>query len=112
MTTPRDPSDTGWFNQPSEYSWGPGMVNPANVTGEPDYGSELPHPALESESANYERAVADRRTDSTDPASDRDFTTLGNPDRYGAQPPLVQAKPQKQAPKPGPVIKTGVTRAR
>ena len=109
MTAPRDPtveSDGG-----SEYDYGKGIVNPSHL-GQPDYGSRgNGHPLLPSEEENFNNAVADRRTDSTDPGSTRDFATAGNPDRYGPNPALIKEKPKMQPATPGPIIKKGVTRA-
>jgi hypothetical protein len=42
MTTPRDPESIAWDKQASEYDYGPGFANPANVNGVPDYGGQLP----------------------------------------------------------------------
>ena len=98
---------------PSEYSWGAGLVNPSIITGQPDYqDGNTPFPQIEDKADAWSMAVADRRTDSTDPTSGRDFTTLGNPDRYGGQPKLVQESPRKESPTPIPTPKTGVTRAK
>lgn len=85
----------------SEYSWGKGMFPPgiANNEGQSqqqdDFGLNM-YPPNSRENAgahndNYARMVADRRTDSTDPSSGRDFESLGNPDRFGANPALVKA---------------------
>ncbi|AEK07539.1 hypothetical protein PBI_ROPE_95 [Mycobacterium phage Rope] len=94
---PLNPNDLPDGN--SEYSWGPGMFPPGIANGEgqrrpqDDFGANMVPPRLRDKagdaSDNYARAVADRRTDPTDPDSNRDFDTLGNPDRYGAAPPLV-----------------------
>ena len=107
MTRPMEPGGTPG---PSEYSWGAGLVNPSIINGQPNYGEDLPFPEAEDIHDNWAAAVADRRTDSTDPDSNRDFTTMGNPDRYGANPPLVKESPKKQPPTASPTIPTGVTR--
>lgn len=82
----------------SEMDWGPGMFPPgiANNEGQhsnqDNFGDNMVPPQFEGAiNDNFARAVADRRTDPTDPESNRDFETCGNPDRFGAQPPLVQA---------------------
>lgn len=89
----------------SEYGWGPGMFPPgiANNEGQrrqqDDFGTNMVPPRLRDkagdQSDNYARAVADRRTDPTDPESGRDFETLGNPDRFGGARPLVQGETQR-----------------
>lgn len=85
----------------SEYDWGPGMFPPGVADGEgqhkmqDNFGANMIPPQHEGAiNDNFARAVADRRTDPTNPESNRDFECYGNPDRYGAQPPLVQADPQ------------------
>lgn len=106
MTVPMDPKDI--CDGPTEFSYGGGQFGPgiANNEGQSrhqdDFGEQYPDLGLsadgQTEEDNYARAVADRRTDPTDPTSGRDFETLGNPDRYGAQPPLVQASPESNRP--------------
>lgn len=98
---PLDPNDLP--DGPSEYGWGQGMFPPgiANNEGQrrpqDDFGENMVPPRLRERagdaSDNYARAVADRRTDPTDPESGRDFETAGNPDRFGAAPPLVREDP-------------------
>ena len=97
MTQPLDPNDME--DGPSEFSWGPGLFPPGIADGEgqahrqDDFGDNL-RPTTNRIGAvgdNYARAVAHRRTDSTDPESGRDFTTFGNPDRYGPNPALIKA---------------------
>lgn len=101
----RQPLDPHNQNDPgaSEFSWGSGLFPPgvANNEGQrrpqDDFGNHMvPSAAADgtSHQDNYARQVADRRTDTTDESSGRDFTTLGNTDRYGANPPLVRSKPQ------------------
>jgi hypothetical protein len=106
MRRPLDPNAE--FDGNSEYSWGPGLFPPGIADNEgqrrqqDDFGNNLvpqTNPIGDSRD-NYARAVADRRTDSTDGNSQRDFETLGNPDRYGGQPPLVQARTERNATKP------------
>lgn len=110
MTRPMEPGGTPG---PSEYSYGAGLVNPSIINGQPDYqDGNTPFPQEDDIHDNWARAVADRRIDSTDPTSERDFTTYGNPDRYGANPALVQESPRKESPTPIPTPKTGVTRAK
>lgn len=100
VTVPLDPNRD--YDGESEYCWGPGLFPPGIANGEgqsrqqDDFGDNLPHqtPKIGDADDNYARAVADRRTDPTDPDSNRDFETLGNPDRYGGAPPLVRAQPQ------------------
>lgn len=101
MTQPMDPHSDGYAGN-SEMCWGAGMFPPGIADNEgqskhqDDFGENL-DPKVNSFGAhndNYARAVADRRTDTTDPESERDFETLGNIDRYGAAPPLVREKPQ------------------
>jgi hypothetical protein len=99
---PMDPNDL--TDGLTEYGWGPGMFPPgiANNEGQTreqdDFGAEYPDLGLDARTGsaedNYARAVADRRTDPTDQNSARDFEALGNPDRFGGQPPLVQAPTQ------------------
>lgn len=109
---PMDPKDCS--DGPTEFGYGAGMFPPGIAQNEgqrreqDDFGSAYPDMALDAstgdESDNYARAVADRRTDPTDPLSGRDFDALGNPDRYGAAPPLVREYPQPNSPdKPEPV---------
>lgn len=100
MTQPMDPNNIP--DDESEYSWGAGMFPPgiANNEGQTyaqdDFGANMKPPVrpIGSKDDNYARAVADRRTDSTDPESNRDFECYGNTDRYGANPALVQAPTQ------------------
>ena len=108
MTRPMEPGSTPGA---SEYSWGAGMVNPTVPTEQPNYGEDLPFPEATDVHDNWAAAVADRRTDSTDADSNRDYSSLGNPDRYGGQPALVQEQPRRQSPTPLPTVKTGVSRA-
>lgn len=101
MSQPMDP-DNFDCDGPTEYSWGPGLFPPgiANNEGQRyqqvDFGKHMV-PSTEgvgSSNDNYARAVADRRTDPTNPDSNRSFETYGNPDRFGKNPSLVQAPPQ------------------
>lgn len=94
----RDPKDQNLCNQATEFGWGPGMFPPgvADEDG-PDFGSR--HDITNTRDThqdNYARAVADRRTDPTDATSGRDFHTLGNPDRFGGQPPLIRSTGPKR----------------
>lgn len=101
---PMDPNDLS--DGPTEFSYGGGMFAPgvANNEGQSrhqddfadNYPDILPHG--EDDDDIFARAVADRRTDPTDPTSGRDFETCGNPDRFGAQPPLVQAPTEPNRP--------------
>lgn len=59
----------------SEYSYGKGMVGPEERGYTPTQVDIL---------------RAEKRTDSTDPDSTANYTDLGNPDRYGGQPPLTR----------------------
>jgi hypothetical protein len=101
MTIPMDPNDLN-DEGPTEYSWGPGLFPPgiANNEGQTkpqdDFGENLIAKTVRIGDVkdNYARAVADRRTDPTDPESNRDFETLGNPDRFGGNPPLIRSEPQ------------------
>ena len=101
MPRPLDPNAE--FDGNSEYSWGPGLFPPGVAENEgqtgpqDDFGDNM-HPQTEkvgSHNDNYARMVADRRTDPTDPDSGRDFESLGNPDRFGGNPPLVRANPER-----------------
>lgn len=102
MTAPLDP-----LNPPddeTEFGYGPGMFAPgvANNEGQSreqgDFGENYGNQGLArkggTDEDNFARAVADRRTDPTDPDSGRDFESCGNPDRFGPQPPLVRAEPE------------------
>ena len=101
-----DPKDIG--DGETEFGWGPGQFPPgiANNEGQTlhqdDFGEQYPDLGLSAltgdEQDNYARAVADRRTDSTDPNSGRDFETYGNPDRFGAGPALIRAETQQNRP--------------
>ena len=99
MTQPLDPNDPSVYDGPSEMSWGKGIFPPgiANNEGQSkpqeDFGDALNFNKIGDARDNYARAVADRRTDTTDPGSGRDFNALGNTDRYGASPPLVREDP-------------------
>jgi hypothetical protein len=98
---PLDPNDPD-LNEESEYGWGLGLFPPGIADGEgqtqhqDDFGDNLlPQTDKVGDfTDNYARAVADRRTDPTDPNSNRDFESYGNPDRFGGNPPLVRGKPQ------------------
>lgn len=118
MPRPLDPNSDALYDGNSEYSWGPGMFPPGIADGEgqsrqqDDFGDNLiPRTAkIGARDDNYARAVADRRTDPTDPESNRDFECLGNPDRFGGQPPLVQAptetnRSQRAEPAPWALIR-------
>lgn len=97
---PLDPNNLA--DGPSEYGWGAGLFPPGIADNEgqrhpqDDFGDNLIPQTnrIGAHNDNYARMVADRRTDSLDPDSNRDFETLGNPDRYGGAPPLVRDKPQ------------------
>jgi hypothetical protein len=119
MTRPMDPFDYQDDNEPTEFSWGLGLFPPGIADGEgqthhqDDFGDNMiPNTAkIGDKGDNYARAVADRRTDPTDPESGRDFESCGNPDRYGGQPPLIRAEPQPNTRRPDPFEpKTGVKR--
>lgn len=100
MTQPMDPNNLP--DGESEFGWGaglfpPGIANNEGQTfGQDDFGANMKPPVkpIGAHNDNYARAVADRRTDSTDPNSNRDFEELGNPDRFGGAPPLVKAPVQ------------------
>ena len=111
MTRPLDPNAE--FDGNSEYSWGAGIYPPGIARNEgqsrvqDDFGDNMIPQTnkIGSHNDNYARMVADRRTDPTDPDSNRDFETYGNPDRYGANPELVRADTepnicQRAEPKP------------
>ena len=101
MPRPLDPN-ARYEDGPSEFSWGAGMFPPGVAENEgqtrmqDDFGENMiPQTRrVGSHGDNHARMVADRRTDPTDPDSNRDFETYGNPDRYGGAPPLVRAEPQ------------------
>ena len=101
MTQPMDPNNHS--DDESEYGWGAGLFPPgvANNEGQTfaqdDFGVNMKPPVkpIGAHNDNYARAVADRRTDPTDPDSNRDFEELGNPDRFGGNPPLVKAPVQQ-----------------
>jgi len=99
MTQPLDPNRA--FDGGSEYSWGRGLFPPGIANGEgqqqqqADFGEHMvpvTNP-IGAHNDQYARMVADRRTDAMDEESTRDFESLGNPDRYGAAPPLVRETP-------------------
>lgn len=101
MKQPMDPHNLDNPGE-SEYSWGTGMFPPGVAANEAqrrpqdNFGDNMVPPQLDrgdTHQDNYARQVADRRTDTTDPNSNRDFDELGNVDRYGANPPLIRAKP-------------------
>lgn len=102
MTIKRPLDPNAEFDGPSEYCHGAGLFPPGIADNEgqsrhqDDFGDNMipQTPKIGARDDNYARMVADRRTDPTDPDSNRDFETLGNPDRYGAAPPLVRAQPQ------------------
>lgn len=98
-----DPNDLNSLEgEDSEYTWGYGLFPPGIADNEgqlehqDDFGDNLDPQTnkIGDVSDNYARAVADRRTDPTDPDSNRDFNSAGNPDRFGGQPPLVRDTPQ------------------
>lgn len=100
MNYPMNPNEIP--DGPTEFDWGPGMFPPGIAKDEgqryvqDDFGIHMAPPMMRQGNTiddNHARAVADRRTDPTDANSGRDFTTCGNPDRFGPQPPLVQAPP-------------------
>ena len=107
MTNPIDPYDESDLGA-SEFDYGGGMFPPGIADGEgqsrhqDDFGNNLVPgtPYIGDASDNYARAVADRRTDPTDPNSNRDFESYGNPDRFGPGDKLVKAKPQPNVPTP------------
>jgi len=117
---PLDPENLEALDGNSEHSWGPGMFPPgiANNEGQSrhqgDFGLNMYPPRgrdiAGDQLDNYARAVADRRTDSLDPTSERDFETLGNPDRYGGQPALVRDEPESTRPTPQPEIRPKLER--
>jgi hypothetical protein len=103
--TSLDPNDYG-DDGPTEFSWGAGIFPPGIADGEgqrraqDDFGDNMiPRTAPIGDADDiYARAVADRRTDPTDPESNRDFECAGNPDRFGANPPLIRSEPQINVP--------------
>ena len=115
MSAPLDPDQP--FDGPSEFSWGRGLFPPgiasneAQANSQADFGEHMipvTNP-IGAHNDQYARMVADRRTDATDVDSARDFESLGNPDRYGAAPPLVRETPvpdvcQRQEPQPIPKV--------
>lgn len=116
MTLPLDPS--GAVGE-SEMSWGPGLFPNKNSNfgknGSGRGSSAIPFPETEPIDDNFQKAVAARRTDSTvgDETDEQMMIAEGNPDRFGAQPPLVQT-PVNQSPSeyPEKVFKDRVTRER
>ena len=111
---PRDPHTHDiQEDDESEYGFGAGLFPPGVASNEAqrisqaDFGAQYAGQGLAADGTtlqdNYARAVADRRTDSTDPNSGRDFDALGNTDRYGANPPLVRAKPERNVKKRSPI---------
>jgi hypothetical protein len=101
MSQPLDPNEM--YDDATEFDYGPGMFAPgiANNQGQDfpqdDFGVHMQPPMPRGGNTPediYAKAVADRRTDPTNPESSRDFETFGNPDRYGPQPALVQAETQ------------------
>jgi len=100
MTQPMDPNNHA--EEESEYGWGAGLFPPgiANNEGQTlfqdDFGANMKPPVkpIGAHNDNYARMVADKRTDPTDPDSNRNFEELGNPDRYGGNPALVKAPVQ------------------
>jgi hypothetical protein len=103
MTQPMDPNDENLSDE-SEYGWGLGIFPPGVANNDAqrreqgDFGANYGPQGLAANGLGsddiYAQAVADRRTDPCDPDSQRDFGALGNPDRYGANPPLVREEPQ------------------
>lgn len=93
-----NPEDVNTNEGPSEYSWGAGMFPPGIAQNEnqrksqADFGAGYPNlvSVIGDNDDNYARMVADKRTDTTDSTSNRDFNELGNCDRYGAAPALIQ----------------------
>ena len=100
VNQPMDPKELG--DGETEFGWGAGQFPPGIAANEgqtkhqESFADPYPDilPASGDESDNYARAVADRRTDPTDPTSERDFEACGLEDRYGASPPLVREAPQ------------------
>lgn len=108
MTLPLDPS-TPVGN--TEMSWGPGLFPHPNSNFQ---AGRTPFPEVDDIRDNFRTAVADRRSDSTDPegvvGEDLLFVE-GNPDRYGGQPKIVREAEQRVPVRfPENDIKTGVTR--
>lgn len=115
MSTPMRP---GGEPGESEFSFGPGMVPNQSRVAELEGANGIPTGRVGQDLVN--EMWADHRTDTTDPTSVANYEDLGNPDRYGGQPPLVRESDTLPAPNvdpfapggiPGAIPKTGVTRA-
>lgn len=93
-----DPKNLDCYDGPSEFCWGKGLVPPgvaqneAQRRAQADFGAGYPQleSRIGSADDDWARMVADKRTDTTDPDSNRDFEVLGNQDRYGGQPAMIQ----------------------
>jgi hypothetical protein len=103
MTQPMERDPIRGVPGNSEFSWGPGLVPPGVARGlgqrrrQDDFGAILPgnQGQPQGDMDQWAQAVAERRTDVVDPESNIDMESLGNLDRYGANPPLVQAQPER-----------------
>ena len=107
MTLPIDPSaELG----PSEFSHGPGLFPNQQSNFQ---AGKTPFPEIEPGYDNYRKLVMERRVDSTvaDESEEDLMVALGNPDRFGGQPPLVRTLPNVPlAKEPDPELKQRVER--
>jgi hypothetical protein len=90
---PRDPFNTLHARESeTEFSWGEGMY-PDPILDYSGRGSRSRFPVADPDVRDQLRNLAAlRRTDLSSPFAVADPYVAGNPDRYGAQPPLVRKR--------------------
>ncbi len=104
MSTPQMPKSPGQTPGSSEMSWGEGMF-PDEAK---NFAGIAPGTDVTDDYDQYRSAVAERRTDSTDPTSVASLADKGNPDRFGGQPALVRDTAPLPASKIDPLAPGGV----
>lgn len=89
---PQDPFNTHKLEQETEFGWGEGMY-PDPILDYSGGGSRSRFPLADPDARDQHRNLAAiRRTDVSNPFAPMDPYVPGNPDRFGASPPLVRKR--------------------
>lgn len=96
---PNDPFKTSRIDQETEFGWGPGQY-PDPILDYSGGGGLSRFPIAQPDVITQHWTLAAiRRTDVSDPFAPVDPYVPGNPDRFGAQPPLVRVRGRYKRPK-------------
>lgn len=89
---PQDPFNTTAYDQETEFGWGEGLF-PDPILDYSGGGSRSRFPIADPDPYTQRRNMAAiKRTDLTNPFATVDPYVPGNPDRFGANPPLVRKR--------------------